>query len=118
MSDATSRPTTSPNDILRLFVQLATVAIAAIWGAFSWPFPWNIAVAITAVALIVLIWALFLSPRSVVHTDSFVQTIIELVLVTGAATALWTLGAPIPAIIFEVVAVISIFLSGWTRLAR
>lgn len=117
MSNATTLPTT-PNDILRLFIQLATVAVAAIWGALSFPFAWNVAIAIVAPALVILLWALFLSPKSVVRTEPFLQTLIELVLVTAAAFALWIIGTPITAIIFEIVAVVSIFLSGWHKLAR
>lgn len=117
MSVASSRAALGPNDILRFFLELAAIAIAAIWGVMSWPFPWNIAVGISAPALVVLIWALFQSPRPVIRFDVFGRALVEIIVMFAAALALWDLGSPIGAVILAITATVSGLVSGLRELS-
>lgn len=118
VSDVTPRPAFAPNDILRLFLELAAVVIVAIWGFTSWPFPWNIAFGIAAPALVVLIWALFQSPRAVIHFDVFGRALIEIIVMFGASLALWHLGSWIGAVILAVISTVSGLVHGLRSLNR
>ncbi|NLA65327.1 MAG: DUF2568 domain-containing protein, partial [Leucobacter sp.] len=60
-------------------VHALSVGIIAAWGCLSWPLPWpGLVTGFGALVLAVLLWALFLSPRPVLHTDRFGQSLIEL----------------------------------------
>ncbi|UCR90628.1 YrdB family protein [Mycetocola spongiae] len=89
------------------------------WGIFSWPFPWNIGVGIAAPALVILIWALFNSPRAVFHLDLFGRSLVEIIVMFAAALALFSLGGPmqIVAAVFAVVAAVSGLIHGRRQLA-
>ncbi|WP_166985827.1 DUF2568 domain-containing protein [Canibacter zhoujuaniae] len=87
---------------------VAVVAIGA-WGLLRWPLPLpGIAVAVGAVLAAVVVWALFLSPRPVLHTDRYVRALLGLVFSTvGAAAALnagasWFVVAPLLLLAFAV----------------
>ena len=101
-----------PNDILRFVLELFAVVSLAIWGFAAWPLPWNIVVGIGAPVLAILLWALFRSPRAVLHVDPFVKAIVEVVVFGSAAFAWWSLGQPIVAIVFAVVATVSGVING------
>ena len=91
----TTTRTTPAMQAVRALFHLAAIVIVTVWGFLDWelPFP-GIFVGIGALALSLLVWALFLSPRPVLRTDRFGQALIELLLLAGAVGALLTLGAP------------------------
>lgn len=79
--------------LLRALCHLGTVLIITFWALNAWemPFPGILAGA-GFLALTVLIWALFLSPKPVLRTDRFGQALIELLLIAGAVGAMLSLG--------------------------
>ena len=95
-----STPASSPADpakailtTLRGVLHLIAIAIVTAWGFIGWPLPFpGILTGIGFLALAVLLWALFLSPRPVLRTDRFGEALVELLLFTGAAAALLVMG--------------------------
>lgn len=78
---------------LRSLAHALAILAITFWGLFTWPLPWpGLLTGIGALVLTVLIWALFLSPRPVLHTDRFGQSLIELLLIAGAVASLLALG--------------------------
>lgn len=100
------------NDVLRFLLELFAIVSLAIWGFTGWPLPWNIVVGIGAPAIAILLWALFRSPRAVLHVDPFVKAIVEIVVMGSAAFGWWNLGQPIVALVFAVIATISGVING------
>lgn len=79
--------------VVRALFHLATVAIITLWGFVSWPLPFpGIISGAGFLALTVVIWALFLSPRPMLRTDRFGQALVELLLLAAAVAALLFLG--------------------------
>lgn len=101
-----------PNDILRFLLELFAIVSLGIWGFVAWPLPWNIVVGIGAPVLAILLWALFRSPRAVLAVDPFVKAIVEVVVMGAAALAWLSLGQPIVAIVFAVLATVSGVING------
>lgn len=100
--------------LLRSLFQLAIVLVITFWAANAWPLPFpGLLVGAAALALTVVIWALFLSPHPVLRTDRFGQAIIELLLIAGAVAALLSLGANwIAAALFGLAAAVIGFIAG------
>lgn len=92
---------------------IAIVAVTA-WGFLAWELPipglfWGIG----ALVFSVLLWALFLSPRPVLRSDRFAQSMIELFLLTAAVAALIDLGIPwMIAAVFGVIGAVLGFVAG------
>lgn len=101
-----------PNDVLRFVLELFAVFSLGFWGFVAWPLPWNIVVGILAPAIAIVLWALFRSPKAVLHVDAFVKALVEIVVFASAALAWWNLGQPIVAIVFAVVATVSGVVNG------
>ena len=101
-----------PWEVLRFLVELFAFVSLAIWGFAAWPLPWNIVVGILAPALAIVLWALFRSPKAVIHIDTFGKAIVEIIVMTAAAFAWWDLGQPIVAVVFALVALLSGIISG------
>jgi Protein of unknown function (DUF2568) len=114
----TSQPSVTPNDILRLFLELFAIVSLGIWGFLSWPMPWNFVIGIGAPVLAILLWALFRSPKAVFSVDPYAKALIELLVMGAAALAWWDLGVPYVAIVFGVIAVISGVLNGRREFSR
>lgn len=78
---------------VRALFHLATVVFVTLWGFLDWemPFP-GIFIGIGALVLSIVIWALFLSPRPVLHTDRFGLALIEVLFLASGAAALLALG--------------------------
>ncbi|MFB2554758.1 YrdB family protein [Herbiconiux liangxiaofengii] len=114
---STTPPRLQVNDVVRLLVELFAVFTFAFWGIVAWPFPWNIALGIVTPLFAILVWALFLSPRSVIHLDSFGRALVEIVLLGSAALAWLMLEQPIVALVFGVVAAVSGVIAGRRELA-
>ena len=101
-----------PNDVLRFLLELFAIFSLGFWGFVAWPRPWNIVVGILAPALAIVLWALFRSPRAVLHVDPFVKALVEIVVFASAALAWWNLGQPIVAAVFAVIATVSGIVNG------
>jgi hypothetical protein len=99
-------------DIIRLLVELFAVGSLVFWGIVSFPLPWNILAAIAAPAAAILVWGLFVSPRSVVRVHPFVRAGIELIVFVSVTAAWWSLGQIWVGLVFAVVAVVSGVLAG------
>lgn len=74
--------------LLRAACHLVVVLAVIAWGFFTWPSPWLWLTGPGFGLLAVLIWALFLSPRAVLHTDRFGQALIELLFIASGIGAL------------------------------
>jgi hypothetical protein len=102
-----------PNDILRLFLEIAAFGTLAVWGFLEWPGPWlNILMAIATPVFAILLWAFFLSPKAVIRLDSFGRALIEILIMGSAAIAWLSMGQPIVAAAFGVTAAVSGVISG------
>ncbi|PKQ34209.1 MAG: 4-amino-4-deoxy-L-arabinose transferase [Actinobacteria bacterium HGW-Actinobacteria-11] len=106
------RPTFSVLDIVRAVVLVVAVASLALWGFASWDLPWNIIVGIGAPVIVVVIWALFLSPRAVLRVHPFLRAAVELLIYVGVTIAWWSMGQALIGTAFALVAVVSGVLSG------
>lgn len=94
--------------LLRSAGHLIVVIVVAIWAFVDWAWPWpGILTGIGFSLLAVLIWALFLSPRPVLHTDRFGQSLIELLFIASGVGAMLALGVHwVVAVIFGVLAAV------------
>ncbi|MFU8946097.1 YrdB family protein [Mycetocola zhadangensis] len=117
MSDS-SQPSVTPNDILRLFLELFAIVSLGIWGFLGWSMPWNVIIGIGAPVVAILLWALFRSPKAVFSVDAYAKALIELLVMGAAALAWWDLGVPFVALVFGVVAVISGLVNGRREFSR
>ncbi|WP_111720700.1 YrdB family protein [Homoserinimonas sp. OAct 916] len=112
--------TTRPgiNDIIRFVLEIFAFVSLGIWGFLAWPAPWqNIAFGLGAPVFAILVWGLFLSPKAVFRVDLFARSLIEIVIFASVAFAWWSLGQPIVALVFGVVAVVSGVIHGRRQLA-
>ncbi len=94
--NATSSSSTDVITIIRSIVHLALFASIGAWGFFAWPLPWpGIAMGIGSIAVALLMWACFLSPRPILAVDVFGQGLVELLLIAAAVVGLVVIGAPL-----------------------
>ena len=101
------------NDVLRVLLELFAFFSLGLWGFMAWPAPlWNVVFGLATPAFAVFLWALFRSPKAVVHLDPFGKALIEIVIMGSAALAWLMLGQPIIAIAFGAVATVSGVISG------
>lgn len=88
-----SARTAATLQLVRGLFQLVAVATVTVWGFLAWPLPFpGVLTGLGFLALSVLIWALFLSPRPVLRTDRFGQALVELLLLAAAVAALFDFG--------------------------
>lgn len=84
---------TTTLQLVRALFHLAAVVIVTVWGFMSWPLPFpGLIGGFGFLALSVVIWALFLSPKPMLRTDRFGQALVELMLLAAAVAALLFLG--------------------------
>ncbi|WP_153006631.1 DUF2568 domain-containing protein [Leucobacter sp. G161] len=78
---------------VRGLFHLTAIAVITAWGFVGWemPFP-GILVGLGLLALSVLLWALFLSPRPVLATDRYGRALIELLLLAAGVASMLGLG--------------------------
>ncbi|GAA5152751.1 YrdB family protein [Microbacterium pseudoresistens] len=105
-------PRATALDIVRVIVLLVALASLAIWGLAAWPMPWSIVAAVAAPLLVLLVWALFLSPRPVLAVHPFVRAAVELVVYAAVTIAWWSLGQTWIGLGFGVVAVATGVMAG------
>jgi len=114
-----SRPKVGPNDVLRFFLELFAIVSLGIWGFVAFPLPWpGVLIGLGAPALAILLWALFVSPKAVLHIDQFGRALVEIAVFSAAAIAWWMLGQTVVAILFALVAAVSGVLHGRNQLDR
>lgn len=106
------RPVVTVLDIVRAVVLVVAVASFALWGFASWSLPWNIVAGIGAPVVVLLLWALFLSPRPVVRVHPFLRAIVELSIYVGVTIAWWSMGQALIGTAFALVAIVTGVLSG------
>lgn len=107
----------SPLDIVRVVVLLVAIASLALWGLASWDLPWNIVLGVGIPLLVILIWALFLSPRPVLRLHPFLRAAVELLVYVGVTIAWWSMDQAWIGIGFAVVAIAAGLLAGRRALA-
>lgn len=105
------RPTSATLQLVRAACHLIVVVAVFVWGFLDWPAPWIWLTGFGFGLLSVLIWALFLSPRAVLHTDRFGQSLIELLFIASGVGAMLALGVHwIVAILFGLIAAVAGYL--------
>lgn len=104
-------------DIIRVVILVATLASLVLWGLTSWKTPWNIVAAIGAPLIALALWALFLSPRPMLHVHPFLRAAVELVVYAGVTIAWWTMGQAWIGLGFALVAVAAGVVAGRRALA-
>lgn len=78
---------------VRGLFHLTAIVTITIWGFVGWEMPYpGILVGLGLLALSVLLWALFLSPRPVLATDRFGRALIELLLLAAGVASMLGLG--------------------------
>ncbi|KAM9863390.1 hypothetical protein ACI1US_00708 [Leucobacter sp. BZR 635] len=78
---------------VRGLFHLTAIAVITAWGFIGWEMPYpGILVGLGLLALSVLLWALFLSPRPVLATDRYGRALIELLLLAAGVGAMLGLG--------------------------
>ncbi|MCI2957910.1 YrdB family protein [Agromyces atrinae] len=118
MTNASPETRIGPNEILRFFLELFAFLSLGIWGFLAFEEWWlKFVVGLGAPLVAILVWALFRSPKAVFRIDAFAKAIIEIAVFTAAALAWWTLGQPIVAVVFAVVAAVSGVINGRRELA-
>lgn len=111
------RPNITPLDIVRAVVLVTAIGTLALWGFASWPLPWNIVLGIGAPLVVLLVWALFLSPKPVLSLHPFLRAAVELLIYVGVTIAWWLMDQPLIGIAFAVVAVGAGVVSGRRHLS-
>lgn len=106
------RPNVTPLDIVRVVVLVVAMASLALWGFASWTFPWNLLLGIGAPVIVLLIWALFLSPQPVLRLHPFLRAAVELLVYAGVTIAWWSMEQWLIGVLFAVVAVATGVVSG------
>lgn len=106
------RPVITVLDVIRAIVLVAAVASLALWGFASWSFPWNIVVGVGAPVVLIVVWALFLSPRPVLRVHPFLRAAVELLIYVGVTIAWWSMGQALIGSAFALVAVVAGLLNG------
>lgn len=104
-------------DLLSVLCFVFAVATLAIWGFTAWSLPWNIVAGIGAPLSVIIVWALFVSPRAVLPVHPFVRALVELLVYAAATLAWWTAGQAWLGLAFGIVAVTVGLVSGRRRLA-
>ncbi|WP_136056039.1 YrdB family protein [Microbacterium sp. K24] len=106
------RPVITVLDVVRAIVLVVAVASLALWGFASWSLPWNVIAGVGAPIVVLLIWAVFLSPRPVLHVHPFLRAAVELFIYVGVTIAWWSMGQALIGTAFALVAIVTGVLSG------
>ncbi|MEV4666562.1 YrdB family protein [Microbacterium sp. LWO12-1.2] len=106
------RPVITVIDVVRAIVLVLAIASLALWGFATWPLPWNIILGIGAPVVILLVWALFLSPRPVLRVHPFLRAAVELLIYVGVTIAWWSMDQALIGTAFGLVAIAAGVISG------
>lgn len=99
------RPVVTALDIVRVIVLVLAMASLALWGFAAWSLPWNIVLGLGAPLIVLLVWALFLSPRPVLRLHPFLRAAVELLIYAGVTVAWWSMGQGLIGSAFAIVAI-------------
>jgi len=99
------RPVVTALDIVRVIVLVLAMASLALWGFAAWALPWNILLGLGAPLIVLLVWALFLSPRPVLRLHPFLRAAVELLIYAGVTVAWWSMGQGLIGSAFAIVAI-------------
>ncbi|MFY9714633.1 MAG: YrdB family protein [Microbacterium sp.] len=99
------RPVVTALDVVRVIVLVLAMASLALWGFAAWPLPWNVVLGLGAPLLVLLVWALFLSPRPVLRLHPFLRATVELLIYAGVTVAWWSMGQGLIGSAFAIVAI-------------
>lgn len=106
------RPVITILDVIRAVVLVVSVASLALWGFATWTLPFNIVFGIGAPIVVILVWALFLSPRPVLRVHPFLRAAVELLIYVGVTIAWWSMGQALIGSAFALVAIVAGVISG------
>lgn len=99
------RPVVTALDVVRVIVLVLAMASLALWGFAAWPLPWSVVLGLGAPLLVLLVWALFLSPRPVLRLHPFLRAAVELLIYAGVTVAWWSMGQGLIGSAFAIVAI-------------
>ena len=111
------RPNITALDVVRAIVLILAIGTLALWGFATWPLPWNIILGVGAPVVVLLVWALFLSPRPVLRLHPFLRAAVELLIYVAVTITWWQMEQPLIGIAFAVVAVGAGVVSGRRSIA-
>lgn len=106
------RPVITVIDVVRAIVLVLAIASLALWGFATWPLPWNIILGIGTPVVVLLVWALFLSPRPVLRVHPFLRAAVELLIYVGVTIAWWSMDQALIGTAFGLVAIAAGVISG------
>jgi hypothetical protein len=106
------RPVITVLDVVRAIVLVLAIASLALWGFATWPLPWNIILGIGTPVVVLLVWALFLSPRPVLRVHPFLRAVVELLIYVGVTIAWWSMDQALIGTAFGLVAIAAGVISG------
>ena len=106
------RPVITVIDVIRAVVLVVSVASLALWGFATWDLPWSIVVGVGAPVVVILVWALFLSPRPVLRVHPFLRAAVELLIYVGVTIAWWSMDQALVGSAFALVAIVTGLISG------
>lgn len=112
-----TRPALDVVDVLAFLCALFAFGTLAVWGFTAWPFPWNVVIGVAAPLIVLVLWALFVSPRAVLLVHPFVRALVELLVYAAATIVWWSSGSPWIGLAFAVVAITVGLVAGRRRLA-
>lgn len=104
-------------DLLAVVCALFALATLTLWGFTAWTMPWNIVAGIGAPLVVILVWALFVSPRAMIAVHPFVRAFVELLVYASATIAWWSMGYAWIGVVFGVIAVTVGVFAGRRRFA-
>jgi hypothetical protein len=95
------------NLVVRFALEIAALVAIAYWGSQtgSEAVPWVLA--LTAPAVVAVVWGTFLSPKRRIDLPKPVRFLLELAVVAAAALALFATGHDVLAIVLAAVALVS-----------
>ena len=100
--------TVGPNDILRFLLELFAFFSLGLWGYLTWPFPWpGLLFMFGTPVFAIVAWGLFRSPKARFPLDSVGRGLVEIAIMGSAVLAWATLGYPLVALAFGIIALIS-----------
>lgn len=111
------RPVITVLDVVRAIVLVLAIATLALWGFATWPLPWNIILGIGAPVVVLLVWAMFLSPRPMLRVHPFLRAAVELLIYVGVTIAWWSMDQALIGTAFGLVAIVAGLISGRRALA-
>lgn len=111
------RPVITALDVVRTVILILAIGSLALWGFAAWSLPWSIVFGVGAPLLVLVVWALFLSPRPVLRVHPFLRAAVELLIYVGVTIAWWSMGQALIGSAFGLVAIVAGVISGRRALA-